>query len=217
MERKVSVPLYAGAFLISLMVFLIGVYVGSLLDNSSLEDISGDLSRMSQRVSSVQLLLLMEGNSSSFCPVYASELSSIDMEMEIMGHKLSFLEEEKGVTDVALKKQYFTVEAESYLLSKKVQELCGDDDVLLMYFYSNTQCPDCTQQGYDILAARDDLKEENISVKIYSYDGTLGSPVVDAFRHRYVITTYPSLVINSKTYLGSWSMDELKDMIRDAR
>ncbi|MHA2067945.1 MAG: hypothetical protein ACXABY_26590 [Candidatus Thorarchaeota archaeon] len=196
------------------MIFIIGVYVGSLVDSSSLEDISGDLSRVSQRVASVQLLFLMEGNSSSFCPVYTSELTSIDKEMELMGHKLSYLEEQKGVTDVSLKKNYFTVEAESYLLSKKVGELCEDNDTLLMYFYSNKGCSDCKQQGADILKARDELLSENITMKIYSFDGDLGSPVADAFKHRYVITTYPSLVINGKTYFGYKDSTELKKLIR---
>jgi hypothetical protein len=203
MERKVSLSLYAGAFVISLAIFLIGVYVGHLIDTSSMEDISGDLSRVSQKVASVQLLLLMEGNSSSFCPVYKSELGSIDSEVEKMGHKLSYLEEQKGVYDNALKKKYFILEAESYLLSQKVRQLCSDDAVLLVYFYSNTNCSKCREQGIEILKAKDGLDSENITVKLYSFDGDLGSPVADAFKGRYNITSYPSIVINSETY-GSY-------------
>ncbi len=215
MERKFSLPLYTGAFLISLVIFLTGVFVGHLIDTSNLEDISDDLSQVSRKVASVHLLLLLEGNSSSFCPVYTSELSSIEQDVELMGHRLSYLEEQKDVYDNELKKQYFVLEAESYLLSKKVRELCGDASVLLVYFYSNTNCTECKEQGTEILRARDDLSGENITVKIYSFDGDLGSPVADAFKQQYLVKDYPSVVINERTYPGYLDAGKLKETIRE--
>ncbi len=215
MERKITLPLYIGAFLISLTIFLAGIFVGRLIDTSSLEGISDDLSRVSQRMTSVHLLLLMEGNSSSFCPVYKSELRSIDEEVELMGHKLSYLEDEKGVYDNELKKQYFALEASSYLLSKKVGELCGDDSVLLINFYSNTNCSGCKEQGIEILKARDALASSGITVKLYSFDGDLGSPIADAFKIQYGVKGYPSVVIDEVTYAGYKDAEELENTIRE--
>lgn len=206
MERKVSVPLYAGAFLIALTIFVTGIYVGHLIDQSSMEDISEDLTRVSSKVASVHLLFLMEANSSSFCPVYTSELNAIDEEVERMGHKLTYLEDQKGVFDNDLKGQYFALEAESYLLSKKVQDLCGDDKTLLVYFYSNANCSVCRSQGIEILKARDELTKENISIKIYSFDGEIGSPVAEAMMSEFNATVYPTVVIDNKRidgYIGS--------------
>ncbi|MBU0532291.1 conjugal transfer protein TraF [Candidatus Micrarchaeota archaeon] len=213
MERKISFPLYATAFIISLIIFLAGVFVGTLLDSASISDISEEISDVSQQVSSVQLLLLMEGNSSTFCPVYFSELSSIDEDVQNFGYRLSYLEEEKGVQDIDLKMQYFVLEAESYLLSEKVKKLCGGQSILLIHFYSNTKCDDCQQQGIEILRARD---ESNISMRLFSFDGEIGSPVAKAFMDRYNITTYPSIVINGKTYAGYHTADELKAIISGA-
>lgn len=216
MKRRISLPLYIGAFLISLTIFLAGVFVGHLIDTSSLEGISGDLSTVSQRMTSVHLLLLTEGNSSAFCPVYASELNSIDEEVELMGHRLSYLEDEKGVYDNELKKQYFALEASSYLLSKKVRELCGDDSVLLVHFYSNIDCPECKDQGVEILRARDELSSENIRVKLYSFDGELGSPVVEAFKSQYGVGSYPSIVVDGSTHPGYRDAEGIKEIIRES-
>jgi hypothetical protein len=65
MERKVSVLIYVGAFLLSLFIFVLGVYIGSLIDNSNLNLISQKVTNLSNRVSSVNVLLLMDPAPSS--------------------------------------------------------------------------------------------------------------------------------------------------------
>lgn len=214
MERTVSVPLYVGAFIMSMAIFVIGIYIGSTMDSSRLSSIAEDVSAVSDRVASVQLLILMEGNSSAFCPAYSSELDVIDKEVEKMGYMLSYLEDEKGVYDNELKKKYFVLEAESYVLSRKVDSLCGEDSVLLINFYSNKRCDSCKEQGTEILKARDELEAEGIDVKLFSFDGDLNSSVADALAAQYSIDSYPSVVIDGRTYPGYRDADELKALIK---
>ncbi len=213
--RKISYSIYLAAFVISALIFISGVFVGSLIDNSNLETLSSEVNEVSGKVSSLQLLLLMEGNSSSFCPVYSSELQSIDEQVEILGHKLSYLEDQKGAEDPELKNEYFALQAESYLLSKKVNEICGSNNVLLIHFYSNKDCEMCAEQGIQVLEARDGLRGE-VPVKLYSFDGELGSPIVDAFKKSYSVKKYPTLVINGKTYPGYKSVEEIKQILRES-
>ncbi|MBN1170320.1 hypothetical protein JXA56_04805 [Candidatus Micrarchaeota archaeon] len=211
MARKLSLTLYGTAFLISVVIFLSGVFVGSLIDRAALGDLSGNVKDISAKVSSLQILLLMEGNSSAFCPLYLSELQSIDEDMESLGYKLSYLEEEKNAQDPELKKEYFIVQAQSYLLSRKVNEICNDRKVLLINFYSNKDCELCREQGIEILKARNQL---DIPLKLYSFDGDLGSPVVDAFKEKYMVRSYPTIIINEKRYPGYHSADEIAELIR---
>jgi ribosomal protein S27AE len=199
----------------SLAIFILGVYIGSVFDSSSLSGLSDEVSTIETKVASVQLLLLSEGNSSSFCPVYHSELDSIDAEIEKVGHKLTFLEDERGVFDNDLKRKYFVLEAESYLLSKKVSGLCGDDSVLLIHFYSNKNCGRCRDQGTEILKARDAL-EGKVDVKLFSFDGELDSPVAEAFEAEFNVSGYPSVVIDERTYPGYRASDELQSLIKAA-
>ena len=214
MERKLSIPVYIVAFFMSLIIFITGVYIGYLIDSSYLQGVSEDVSSISDKLASVQLILLMEGNSSS-CPIYMSELDSIDAEIERIGHRLSFLEDEKNVFDNDLKRKYFILEAESYLLSRKAKELCGDDSVLLIHFYSNKNCDKCKEQGTEILKMRDSIKDET-DIKLFSFDGELDSPVAEALEQQYNITAYPSIVINEKTYAGFRSQEELKSIVKAA-
>jgi hypothetical protein len=214
MERKLNLPIYIGAFLISLAIFAAGVLVGNLIDRSNLDGISDELVSVSSRIASTQLLLLMEGNSSSFCPIFLSDLGAIDAEVERVGYKLSYLEDQKGVSDPELKKQYFTLEANSYLLSNKVGELCGSKSVLVINFYSNSNCSQCRQQGTEILAARDGVP--GVPLKLFSFDGDLGSPAADAFKRQFGVSGYPSVVINGRLYEGFQNSEKLKAAFREA-
>jgi hypothetical protein len=210
--RKISIGLYAGAFLLSLLIFLSGIYVGQLIDESSMKTISSEVQDVSQKVASVQLLLLMEANSSAFCPVYSSELDAIDDEVERVGYKLTYLEEDRQMNDPDLKKQYFVLQAESYLLSKKVREICDDKSVLLINFYSNEDCENCKAQGNEILKARDELSGK-VNLKLFSFDGDLGSPVADAFARQYNVSSYPTIVIDGKAYPGYMTATEIEKLV----
>ncbi|MFH1785490.1 MAG: hypothetical protein ABH842_03595 [Candidatus Micrarchaeota archaeon] len=213
MKRNLSTHIYVVAFVISILIFVIGVYVGSVIDSTNLNTISNEVSNVSGRVASLQLLLLSEGNSTSFCPVYISELQNLDNEIENIGYRLSFLEDEKQIFDNELKRKYFVLETESYLLSKKLKVLCKDESILLIHFYSNKNCgTTCTEQGAAILQARDQLVSEGYGVKLFSFDGELDSLVAEALETEYNVTMYPTIVINEKTYLGFQSVEQIKNI-----
>ena len=199
-NRKISTKLYLTAFILAIVIFASGIFIGMRLDEFNFVGITYEVDLLSQRIASIQLLMLMEGNSSDFCPVYKAELTNLDEEMQKIGYKLTFLESEKGVTEPKLKKQYFILETESYLLSERVKKLCTDNSSLIVYFYSNSNCSVCRSQGDEILKARDaTITKKN--VKIYSFDTDLDSPVVEALEKRYNVTTYPSIVINGVKYV----------------
>jgi hypothetical protein len=213
MERKISYSLYGLAFLLSVIVFSIGIYVGYLIDQYNQQSISQQVDEISQKVSSTQLLFLLEGNGTAFCPVYDSQLDSINADIEKIGYKLSYMEEEKHLYDVSLKKNYFVLEAQSLLLSERMKERCGDNSTLLVYFYSNSNCSSCKQQGNDILRARDETQGKAPLVRIYSFDGDLGSPVANGLKTQFNVTQYPSIVVNGRLYNGAMPEDALARLL----
>lgn len=208
-ERKISLTLYVIAFIVAATVFSIGVFVGKTIDDAVVNDISGDVSSLSQRLTMTQLLWLLEEDNPNFCSVYVSELEEVDEQREYLGQLLTVLEEKKEIYAPETKKEYFLLEAQSYLMAKKLSSLCmEEEDVLVLYFYSNQECRLCAEQGTSILMARDE-SENSDKIRIYSFDGDLESPVVDAFMSQYNITGYPSVVINEEVHSGFVSKDEL--------
>lgn len=196
--RKISLSLYLTAFLISAIIFAAGIYTGKLMEQSNINSLSAKVDAANMRASSLELMYLSD-DSPEFCPVYQEELFNLDSEVESIGYRLSYMEDTKGITDAALKKKYFMLEAQAFLLSQKVREKCGANYSTLLYFYSNSNCTTCKQQGIELLEVKKELGEK---IRIYSFDGDLGSAIVDALKAKYNVMQYPSIVVNKNRAIG---------------
>ncbi len=215
--RKISLPIYLIALAITVLIFAIGVYVGTILDRGNLSSVSGELEQNLQRLESTQLIFFLE-DSKSFCPVYEDELNKLEKNTERIGQKLNLLED-KGAADSDLKKQYFVLETQGYLLSKRVVEKCGVNYTLILYFYSGLNCERCREQGLNLLKARDLLSHQNqiqneSNIKIYSFDGDLGSSVANALKDQYLVAQYPTIIVNGKSYSGYKDAETLAQLLK---
>ncbi len=209
-ERKsLDLGLYGIAFIITVVIFSIGVYVGNFITKTNNENLYNTINEITQRTNSIQLLLLLD-DSPAFCSVYKGELEKLDQETLDVGYKLSYLQDVKGTSDVKTKKEYFILETGAYLLTKKINERCNYNSTLVLYFYSNVNCPQCNEQGINILKARDMLADSNVTnIKIYSFDGDLGSAVADALKQKHYVYGYPTIIVNDKAYTGYQDVDAL--------
>ncbi len=80
----------------------------------------------------------------------------------------------------------------------RVKELCGEEDPIILYFYSNENCGEpCNSQGEELTKLRESEK-----VVLYTFDGTLDSSVVKALKTKFGISTYPTLIINEEKFTG---------------
>ena len=206
--RKLDTPLYIVAFVLTLIIFAIGFFLGSFYTGNVISGIDAEVSLLSDRIQTSQLIFLLDEDDTSFCPVYIKELDTIDEQILRIGSKLEVLEE-SGTYNDDLKRQYFILQTESYLLSKKVNGRCNEHAKLILYFYSNKECNDCKKQGEELLKARQELIKKGDNIKTYSFDGTLGSQVVDSFIKKYKISTYPTIVFNNDLLYGYKDKDQL--------
>lgn len=209
--RKINVSLYLAALLISTLIFAAGVYAGKAIEQGNLNSISSDVDAANIRASSLELIYLA-GDSANFCPVYTDELSTLDSQTEQLGYQLAYLEDMKGVSDPVLKKKYFMLEAEAFLLSQKVNGKCGSNYSTILYFYSNSNCSVCrSTQGPELLEVKKTL---GAGVRIYSFDGDLGSPIVDALKAEYGVSSYPEISVNGRPAVsGVKTRDQITAML----
>lgn len=196
-ERKIDFPLYITAFFLALIIFISGIIIGKGIETSNIENIEKTVEEESKKLSALQMLFFIDENEvqGAFCSIYEEELQKIDREVEILGYKLTYLEEKKGIINEEIKKRYFVLETTAYFLSKKVKERCKANYSLILYFYSNKNCTKCKEQGLELLEVK---KIKGERVRIYSFDGDLNSKVVDALKNLYKVEVYPTLVINGK-------------------
>lgn len=204
MERKINVPIYILAFVITIVIFGIGFWIGSIYDSILSETIETRISDVSYQALSLQLIYLM-GEDSSYCEFYTAELEKIDRETELVGYELSLLEEAKGYTNPELKDKYFLLETTSFTIHRRIGEICGTKDKEILYFYSNEKCgEDCVIQGRELLK----LKESK-NVRIYSFDCTINSPIANSLCNKYNVKSYPTMVIEDKIIVGLHRYNEL--------
>jgi len=208
MERKISIELYMLAFVIAAILFSIGVYVGTVINQGVMEDIGRSVQSLNQRISGLGLLLLEE-NDPAFCPFYRSELQRLDGEREELGYKISKMENEQQFYSPEVKREYMILQAQSYLFTKKIRDKCGDEAVFVLFFYDNKDCKDCSTAGDRVLRARDGSANKD-KIKIYAFDGGIDSTVVQAFEKQYGVKSHPTTVINNATYIGAVSEEELR-------
>lgn len=201
-ERKISWNLYITAFVISLIIFGIGIWFGLQIERSVTEQIDYKINSLDNRLIAVANIMLME-NETGYCDYLKSEMNKFDEETYELGMQIEFMEEKRGV-DPNLKINYMELEFRDYLLSKKLNEMCGKNETLVLYFVSSEECNNCKLQGENITSAR-----KKIGMRVYTFDVSINSSVTRALIERFNISNVPIIVINDKIYNKFMSEEEI--------
>ncbi len=199
---------YLLAFIITAALFGAGFYLGAHINSFFAEELSSEIQSLTEHMHSSELLFLLDDD--LFCPVYIAEQQNLNEESWAIGSTLEFMEKEKGYTDYELKKRYFQLEVRNYILGLKAKEICNLTTYHILYFYSNTDCPKCREQGNELTFLRNEVGKQ---IRTYSFDGSINIAVVEALKERYNITGYPSLVVDGKNLYGFMTKEELKEIL----
>ncbi|MCD6549452.1 hypothetical protein J7K41_01945 [Candidatus Micrarchaeota archaeon] len=202
---------YAIAFVISGLVFLIGIFIGINITKSSVSDIEDSIYTLNDNTMSLQVLTLTSSDPSLFCNVYRELSDKFEEESWKIGEQIDYLEQQRGVSDLRLKSQYSNLEFRNFMLVRLANERCNGSFIPILYFYSNNKdvCPHCFQQGTELFMARKELLAKNMSVRIYSFDGDLDNIAIDVLKKQFNVSSYPTIVIGNTVYRGMMSKDEI--------
>lgn len=206
--------------ILTIVIFFLGVSVGSLLSVQKLDEVA-QLSKTLQQ-KSLDLDVQFDILEDKICD--NSNVLSLTDELFEISEKASYLENMYGYTDeriIALKSYYFSLEAKHWLLAKKRIELCGLNDSgdpmdtsTILYFYSNEDdCDDCNEQGV-VLSY---LRGEYDSLKVYSFDVNYDSSIVSVLKSLYDISGTPAIVLNEETFIGFHDVDSLIGIVNSQR
>ncbi len=179
--------------------------------------ISSHISDTSADTLTILTMKLLEENKSDFCLFYNQSQPQLDAETWKIGGEV---DEATGNSyeDKTLINKYVELEMRDYLLSKDAAKLCGLKQVLILYFFSpsDIQCPFCQRQGELLSAIRQSFnKNQTIHVKIYSFNGNLNLPVIEYFKKKYHITSYPTIIVNGHKYVGFKNFNQLKQIVQN--
>ncbi len=209
LKRELSLNIYLIAFVVTVAIFSLGIYVGMVIDESAKANVDSELRTVEQDLYLSRIMLLMEENTTAFCPIYSEKLETVNSERQLIGDRLEYLETVRGLHDDALKESYFDLELENYLLMEKMKKDCGGDFIPVLFFYADGD-QNSNSQG-EVL---NQLRAANPQVKVFSFDGNMDSAVVKVLKEKYLVSSYPAVVFNDSRLVGFQSLAQLEKKLQ---
>ncbi len=204
---------YIAAFVITSLIFLFGVSLGSNISQEELTAIEMDVLKVRQEQEATELVMALRmEDSMALCKMPLEKLTASRGKM---GKSLQRLEAELGKLHprvIDQKDQYYLIQAREYLLVKRMEIACEKSYPTILYFYSNfADCTKCEAQGFIL----DEIHfDGNVPVQTYSFDIHANNTIVTALNDQYGIKTAPSMVIGGATYAGFLEKDQVMELIR---
>ena len=221
-DRKISKGKLGVAFLITLMVFSIGVLLGLLMDEKRLDYMQEVINKQNLEYNSLQTqylyvgLLADEKNCAAIVNIFEKnldELGRAQKRFEAYNSKSSMSKES---FNEALR-DYLLSQIRYWMLAKKTKEVCNVDSHTILYFYINGQsctgdeckdlCGDCDAQAFILDYLKKTYGEK---VLIFSFNlENANEPMVAILKDSYNITKYPTIVVDDKKFEGLTSKEEI--------
>lgn len=201
-------------FFISLGIFVIGFFIGSVVENSLTADLrerTESIQNSIQEIELESLYLLSVSNSS--CPFLNDLVRKTNNNLDDLAGKLSSYDEEKIVFTsndlVNIKSKYTVLLVKDWLLQNSVRQHCKTNSASILYFYDR-DCTDCLFQGDILTVLKQQFKEK---VMIFPLDHSLGTSPVSLLESYYNITRFPSVVIDEAAYSGIIPFKNLREYV----
>lgn len=207
-QRKVSVKKYALAFVLTIIVFCGGIFVGIMLEDARLGDAEQTI--LHEKVSLRSLQLQQEYISSGLAD--CSTLQQVlDTKIDELGRKVAqVIEYDKKAVfnqnefDLQLQ-DYFLTQMQFFLLAKQVDQQCPKDSIKVLYFYDQNQY-DTQGNILDYLRKLFDGR-----VLIFSFDSNFNQePMISVLINSYSIEEFPSIVMGEKVFQGHTDVEILR-------
>ena len=208
-RKQLSKIEFTGVLAATIIIFIIGIFLGGYSSDVKLSKVTNLQDDLRIDTMALELQFLIE--SEDLC---SARPESLIEELNDVGAKLDYLENQLGVDDPAiqrLKEYYSLLEIRHWLLNKKKAENCVENGTIILYFYSNDieTCPRCKEQGFVL----DYLRKKYDSLSVYSFDIASENKAVKTLVTRFKVADAPSVVVDGKTYSEFKDRSELEPLI----
>ena len=206
--RESSGKRYFVAFVITFMVFVLGLSIGLVVDNERVRSIENQNKEQSLRYESMQfqyLFINTLNSSGDSCVVLEKTIENL---MKDLSESLADLESYNQDSDFnkdkfkILSRQYIIDNLNYWLFAEKAKKECGIDIVTVLYFFDSKNCPTCDNQQGPILTFYKKQLENRLLIFPLDLANEKDEPSLSVLRAKYNITELPSIVVGDKVYGG---------------
>ncbi len=197
MVNKIRKDILISAIIITVCIFLIGLYIGKIWDNFRTDNVESNLFDNDLNLLSI---LVSQEFSSHFnitdCELIGGRLSSMSYDLYQVGKRLSDYEN-KNLFDKKeynyLKTQYFLSEIKLYMHYLDFKKSCDSNQNIILFFYDIDDI-DSERQGYVL----DKLVErEDVNLRVFSIDRQHEEATINMIKDFYGIKKSPTMIINN--------------------
>jgi len=193
--------IYLKAVAFSIIFALAVFFVINQLDSAAIGNLENKIteSQLSVQESALFFQILSDNpDREKFCPIIQQKIDSQSGKNASLIEAIDEAEKSIFIADFThLKKSYFLSNAELYFLIKKSNDVCGENNQTILYFYRDAKplCSDCIVQGKII----DEIRAKCNNVKSFAFPIDLNLGFVDLFKTLYGFDEAPSFVVNETT------------------
>ncbi len=208
--RTINKQKYLSVFAITTLIFLSGILLGNYFSDSKVSELSEMTERIQLNTLGAELQFLIISKE----PCRLLNESDLSKELNSIGSKLEFMENELGTDNkkvLNLKEYYQLLELRHWLLLKQAHEKCNQNFNLIIYFYTNKRdCDRCREQG-GVLTY---LRQKDQRLSIYSFDDDIENPAMLSIKELYEVKeSMPTLIINEQTYEGFMNSKQIEEAL----
>lgn len=204
--RKLSKDKYIIAGLITLGIFLLGLFLGLAIEGKRVNYIESVSRKQNLDFSSLQLQyefineLSQEKNCLAVQKTYEQNINNLEstrIRLENFDKDATLNKKELDI----LKNEYVLAQIRYWLLAERTRKLCGTDVVTILYFFSDQkQCHDCDTQAFVLTYLKKKFRDKLL---IFSFDSQFeAEPMIPLLKNTYNVTGYPTIVIEGKPKTG---------------
>jgi hypothetical protein len=191
-----NLDIFVKAAFITGVLVLVSLVVGNYVEGTAYSKLNNDLLRVSEDNEAVLIMQSFAGeNDTRICSMIESQADSMNGKIYSLRSELEAQKSTSILADYdSLRRAYFVANARLLSLTKQYGRQCGGkDDVMLFFYTSEKECPDCYAQGRII----DDVRSRCRNVKVFSFPVDVDMTIIKSFMAYYNVTGSPSVVIDT--------------------
>lgn len=213
-KRKISWGFYAITLVVTVVIFMSGIYFGFFLNKAKADELQSLVSEMEKARTEQELnLLLMEYLPNKTCSMMSYEVEEMIPQINELERQVTYYEETKKFDEnsyIETKKNYMINQIKYWLYIERLKSSCDLNVTTLLYFYSNMDCDLCKNQGIVLDYVKNEHKSD---LMIFALDTDLSMNSIEMMRKSYDVQTLPSIMVNGEVHDGFVNKTYLEELV----
>ncbi len=207
--------IYILTILVGTSIFILGFYVGSLINQPRINEIKEQNEILALKIENINLgmkLLETFNDSSLACEYINEELKQVLKERMKLVEELQRVEKLDQSKFELTKRKYTLSLINIWLLMREREKFCGNKSPVILYFYE-IGSEKSREQGKVLDHIVYKFNQKDMDITILAMDKDFDEPALRILVKKFNVTVAPTLIIGDKKFSGFTPETEIENAI----